>query len=105
LISISIQTEIAITQSIVYFIAAIIPIYLTFVVKRKIGNDDNHFRLTTVFASFVLTQGFYHTASIFGYKLLAKGVLEPLSFGILIFFGSIYLISKTSAKAEEVKVR
>ncbi|MGC1930709.1 MAG: hypothetical protein WA667_17200 [Candidatus Nitrosopolaris sp.] len=105
MISISIQTEIAITQSIVYYIAAIIPIYLTFVVKRKIGNDDNHFkRLTIVFASFVLMQGFYHTASIFGYKLLAKGVLEPLSFGILIFFGVFYLISKVSAKAEEVRV-
>lgn len=105
MISISIQTEIAITQSIVYYIAAIIPIYLTFVVKRKIGNDDNHFkRLTIVFASFVLMQGFYHTASIFGYKLLAKGVLEPLSFGILIFFGVFYLISKTSTKAEELGV-
>jgi hypothetical protein len=105
LISISLQTEIAIAQSIVYFIAAIIPIYLTFVVKRKIGNDDNHFkRLTTVFASFVLMQGFYHTASFFGYKLLAKGVLEPLSFGILIFFGVFYLISKTSTKAEELGV-
>ncbi|MFZ0222203.1 MAG: hypothetical protein WCC17_23360 [Candidatus Nitrosopolaris sp.] len=106
LISISIQTEIAVTQSIIYFIAAIIPIYLTFIAKTKIGNDyGSHFkRLTIVFASFVLMQGFYHVASLFGYKLLAKGVLEPLSFGILIFFGSIYLINKTSAKAEEVKV-
>jgi hypothetical protein len=49
-------------------------------------------------------QGFYDTASFFGYKLLAKGVLEPLSFGILIFFGSIYLINKISVKAEEVRV-
>ena len=87
------------------FHCTIIPIYLTFITKRKIGNDYNHFRwLTIVFASFVLMQGFYHTASIFGYKLLAKGVLEPLSFGILIFFASIYLINKTSAKAEEVRV-
>jgi hypothetical protein len=101
----SIQTEIAVTQSIVYFIAAAIPIYLAFIAKIKIGNDDKHFkRLTTVFASFILMQGFYHTASFFGYKLLAKGVLEPLSFGILIFFGSIYLINKISVKAEEVRV-
>jgi hypothetical protein len=49
-------------------------------------------------------QGIYHVASLSGYKLLAKGVLEPLSFGILIFFGSIYLINKTRAKAEEVRV-
>ena len=48
-------------------------------------------------------QGFYHAASFFGYKLLAKGVLEPLSFGILIFL-STYLINKISVKAEEVRV-
>lgn len=106
MILISIQTEIVVTQSIVYFIAAIIPIYLTFVVKRKIDNDDNHFkRLTIVLASFLLLQGFYHAASYFGYMLLAKGVLEPLSFGTLIFFGVFYLISKTSTKAEEATVR
>jgi hypothetical protein len=50
---ISIQTEILVTQFIVYFIAAAIPIYLTFLLKKKIGNDDNHFkRLTIVLASF-----------------------------------------------------
>jgi hypothetical protein len=104
MISIPIQTEIAVTQSIVYFIAAIIPIYLTFIARRKIGNDDNHFkRLTTVLASFVLLQGFYHVASFFGYKLLAR-VLEPLSFGTLIFFAVFYLISKTAARAEEAIV-
>ena len=105
MITISTQTEIAVTQSIVYFIAAAIPIYLVFIAKTRMGNDDKHFkRLTIVFASFILMQGFYHTASFFGYKLLAKGVLEPLSFGILIFFGSIYLINKISVKAEEVRV-
>jgi hypothetical protein len=99
---ISIQTEILVTQSIVYFIAAAIPIYLTFIVKKKIGNDDNHFkRLTIVLASFVLMQGFYHLAGSFGYKLLAKGILEPLSFGTLIFFGVFYIIGKTRAKNEE----
>jgi hypothetical protein len=97
-----IQTEILVTQSIVYFIAAAIPIYLTFIVKKKIGNDDNHFkRLTIVLASFVLMQGFYHLAGSFGYKLLAKGILEPLSFGTLIFFGVFYIIGKTRAKNEE----
>ena len=105
MITISTQTEIAVTQSIVYFIAAAIPIYLVFIAKTKMGNDDKHFkRLTIVFANFILMQGFYHTASFFGYKLLAKGVLEPLSFGILIFFGSIYLINKISVKAEEIRV-
>ena len=100
-----IQNEILISQCIIYFIAAAIPIYLTFIAKTRMGNDDKHFkRLTTVFTSFILMQGIYHVASLSGYKLLAKGVLEPLSFGILIFFGSIYLINKTSAKAKEVRV-
>lgn len=103
---ITIQAEIVISQSIIYFIAAAVPLYLTFIAKTKIGYKTNHSKiLAIVFTSFVLMQGSYHTASIFGYKLLTKGVLEPLSFGILIFFGSIYFISKTSAKAEEVKVR
>jgi len=46
-------------------------------------------------------QGFYHLAGSFGYKLLAKGILEPLSFGTLIFFGVFYIIGKTRAKNEE----
>ena len=99
-----IQNEILISQCIIYFIAAAIPIYLTFIARTKMGNDKHFKRLTIVFTSFILMQGFYHVASLSGYKLLAKGVLEPLSFGILIFFGSIYLINKTSAKAEEVRV-
>jgi hypothetical protein len=65
--------------------------------------DPNYAR-RLVFTSFILMQGFYHVASLSDYKLLAKGVLEPLSFGILIFFGSIYLINKISVKAEEVRV-
>jgi putative Mn2+ efflux pump MntP len=104
---ISIQTEILVTQSIVYFLAAVIPIYLTFIGKKKIGNDNNHFkRLTIVLAGFVLMQGFYHVIGSFGYNLLAKGILEPLSFGILVFFGVFYIISKTSAQNEdEVRVK
>jgi len=58
-----------------------------------------------VLAAFVIIQGIYHSAGALGFSLLAKGILEPLSFGILIFFGSIYLISKTSAKAEELRVK
>jgi cytochrome c biogenesis protein CcdA len=94
-----------ITQSIVYFIAAAVPIYLSIIAKTKMGNDDNNQfkRLTIVLASFVLMQGFYHTVSYFGYKVLAKGILEPLSFGILIFFGVFYIISKVRSKSEELK--
>lgn len=103
---ISVQTEILIAQSIIYFIAAAIPIYLTIIAKTKMGNDDNHFnRLIIVLASFVLMQGFYHAASYFGYKVLAKGILEPISFSILIFFGIFYLISKNNARRAEARMR
>jgi hypothetical protein len=102
---ISTQTEIQITQSIIYFIAAAIPIYLTCILEKR--NSNTHFkRLTIVLASFVLMQGFYHAVGALGFSLIAKGVLEPLSFVILLFFGSIYVISKTRAKNEEkVKVQ
>ena len=101
---ISIQTEIQTIQAIVYFVAAVVPIYLT-VVMKKYRNRNNNFRnLLIVLAVFVIMQGIYHTVGALGFSLLAKGILEPLSFGILIFFGSIYLINKISVKAEEVRV-
>ena len=106
LTSISVQNEIVVIQSIIYFAAAAVPIYLAFIAKTTMGNDNNHFkRLIIVLASFVLMQGFYHTASYFGYKVLAKGVLEPLSFSILILFGTFYIISKVSTKVEEPRIK
>jgi hypothetical protein len=92
----------------VYFIAAAVPIYLTFIIKKYNNNNisNTHFQyLTIILAVFVIIQGIYHSAGALCFSLLAKGILEPLSFGILIFFGSIYLISKTRAKAEELRVR
>ena len=106
---ISIPTEIQITQSIVYFIAAAIPIYLTRILKKRIdGNNNNkHFKvLTIILAGFVLMQAIYHAIGALGFSLLAKGILEPLSFVILLFFGVIYLVSKIRTKSEEeVKVQ
>jgi hypothetical protein len=85
----------------VYFIAAAVPIYLTFIIK-KYNNRNNHFRnLTMALAAFVILQGVYHSAGALGHGLLAKGILEPLSFGMLLFFGIIYLINRS--KAKEVK--
>jgi hypothetical protein len=105
---ISIPTEIQITQSIVYFIAAAIPIYLTRILKKRTdGNNNKHFKvLTIILAGFVLMQAIYHAIGALGFSLLAKGVLEPLSFVILLFFGVIYLVSKIRTKSEEeVKVQ
>ena len=107
---IAIQTEIQITQSVIYFIAAAIPIYLTCILKkRNVGNvDDNnndsrHFKLlTTILAGFVLMQAFSHIVGALGFNLLSKGILEPLSFGTLLFFGVIYFVNRSKAKMEEL---
>ncbi len=78
------------------------PIYLNFIIK-KYNNRNNHFRyLSIVLAGFVIMQGMYHFAGALGFSLLAKAILEPLSFGILLFFGIIYLINRSKGK-EEVK--
>jgi len=50
----------------------------------------------------VIMQCMYHFAGALGFSLLAKAILEPLSFGILLFFGIIYLINRSKGK-EEVK--
>jgi hypothetical protein len=36
-----------------------------------------------------------------GFRLFAKGILKPLSFGMLLFFGVIFIIIKLKAKKEE----
>jgi hypothetical protein len=108
---VSIPTEIQITQSIVYFIAAAIPIYLTRILKKRTDRNNNNnskyfIMLTIMLAGFVLMQGIYHSVGAIGFSLLAKGVLEPLSFVILLFFGIIFLVSKIKTKSEkEVKVQ
>jgi len=72
------------------------------------GNNNNkHFKvLTIILVGFVLMQAIYHAIGALGFSLLAKGILEPLSFVILLFFGVIYLVSKIRTKSEEeVKVQ
>ena len=69
---------------------------------KKYDTTNNHLRnLTIVLAVFVIMQGIYHLVGALGFGLLAKGLLEPLSFGILLLFGIIYLINRS--KAKEVK--
>lgn len=81
-------------QAVVYFIAATVPVY--FILKLKSTNNDNdkrHLRnMTILLVSFILIQGVYHIAGTIGFRLLAKGLLEPLSIMVLLFFGILYLI-------------
>jgi len=93
-----VQTQISIIQSIVYFIAAAVPIYLIFILKKYDNRNNQFHNLTMALGAFVIIQGVYHSAGAIGYNLLAKGILEPLSFGILLFFGIIYLINRSKDK-------
>jgi Ca2+/Na+ antiporter len=91
-------------DAIVYLIAAIIPAYFILKSRRSINNNDNnnYFRkLTMVLVGFILIQVFYHIAAIIGFRLLAKGFLEPLSMAALLFFGVIYLVSTWKIKQQQ----
>jgi cytochrome bd-type quinol oxidase subunit 2 len=89
-------------DAIVYFIAAIIPAYFILKSRNSINNNDNNYfrKLTIVLVGFILVQVFYHIAAIIGFRLLAKGFLEPLSMAALLFFGAIYLISTGKIKKQ-----
>ncbi len=90
-----IQIGYHVIDAIAYFMAAAIPIY--FIAK----SNNNYLRkLTMVLAAFVLTQGTYHVLGALNFKLLAKGLFEPLSAAILVSFGVIFLLSSRRVKKE-----
>jgi ABC-type nickel/cobalt efflux system permease component RcnA len=80
-------------ESIAYFIAALVPIY--FLLKSKSHNNKNNKKylenISIILVSFIIIQGVYHIAQIMEFKQVAKGILEPLSILVLLFFGLIYL--------------
>jgi hypothetical protein len=90
------------TDALLYFIAAIIPLYFVFksTGSSTNSNNNNHHSylriLSIIIASFVLMQGFYHVAGTLGLKLLAKGILEPFSISLLAVFAITYFIVNTS---------
>ena len=81
-------------DAIVYLLAAAIPSYFILESRKSIDNNNNHMlKLTIVLVGFILIQVFYHIAGIAGFRLLAKGILEPLSMATLLIFGIIYVVS------------
>jgi cytochrome bd-type quinol oxidase subunit 2 len=90
-------------DAIVYLIAAIIPAYFILKSRNSINNNNNnHLRkLTIILVGFILMQVFYHIAAIIGFRLLAKGFLEPLSMAALLFFGVMYLISTWKTRKQQ----
>jgi Ca2+/Na+ antiporter len=87
-------------DAIAYLIAAIIPAYFILKSRKSINNNNDFRKLTMVLVGFILIQVFYHIAAIIGFRLLAKGFLEPLSMAALLFFGAIYLISTGKIKKQ-----
>jgi Ca2+/Na+ antiporter len=88
-------------DAIAYLIAAIIPAYFILKSRKSINNNNDFRKLTMVLVGFILIQVFYHIAAIIGFRLLAKGFLEPLSMAALLFFGVIYLISTWKIKKQQ----
>jgi len=89
-------------DAIVYLVAAIIPAYFILRSRNSRDNSNNQYlwKLTLVLIIFILIQVFYHIAGIAGARLLAKGLLEPLSMGALLSFGIIYVVSIWKTKRQ-----
>ena len=91
-----------IIDAIVYLIADIIPAYFILKSRNSINNNDNHLRkLTIILIGFILLQVLYHVIGTFGFRLLAKGFLEPLSMAALLLFGIMYLLSTLKTKKQQ----
>jgi Ca2+/Na+ antiporter len=91
-----------IIDAIVYLIAAIIPAYFILKSRNSINNNDNPLRkLTIILIGFILLQVLYHVIGTFGFRLLAKGFLEPLSMVALLLFGIMYLLSTLKTKKQQ----
>ena len=93
----------------VYLVAAIIPAYFLLKSRNSINNNhnnnnNNHLKiLTIILIGFILMQVFYHIVVSLGFRLLAKGFLEPLSMAALLLFGVMYLIAtvRTNNKKQQ----
>jgi Ca2+/Na+ antiporter len=90
-----------IIDAIVYLVAAIIPAYFILKSRNSINNNNNLRKLTIILIGFILLQVIYHIVGALGFRLLAKGFLEPLSMAALLLFGVMYLISKLKTKKQQ----
>lgn len=85
MISVAIEFSLDLISTILIFFAAIIPAYLSVMLKGEIR------KLTIGLTGFVVIHGIYHIASMQGLETMAEGVLEPASIAVLIAFGLAYL--------------
>src|SRR5574339_100203 len=85
-------------DAIVYLVASIIPAYFILKSRNSINNNNHLTKLIIIIFGFILMHVFYHIVGSLGFRLLAKGFLEPLSMVALLFFGVMYLIITFKAK-------
>ncbi len=86
-------------DAVVYFVAATIPIFFIKRLDRKRNDKNKHLlNITILLVIFILVQGIYHIFSIMGFKLLTKGIMEPLSIAALLSFAAIYFVGTLREK-------
>ena len=78
------EAQLHLISAVLILLAVAVPIYLT--IKLK----DDLRKLTAILSIFILIHAVYQVVGFFGLTLLADGVFEPLSAGVLIFFGIVY---------------
>jgi len=78
------ETQLHFISTVIILLAAIVPIYLTIKLKGTLK------KLTAILSIFVLIHAVYQVVGFLGFNLLADGVFEPISAGLLIFFGIVY---------------
>lgn len=77
--------EINFIDALLIFVAAVIPLYLIF-------RLEGHLRLLSiVLFAFVIIHAMYHIVAVIGYEDIADNIVQPLSIGVLIVFGLLYL--------------
>ena len=79
------DTQLHFVSAVVILIAAAVPIYLT--IKLK---DEKMKKLTAILSVFIGIHAIYQLVGFYGLTLISEGLLEPLSVGVLIFFGIVY---------------
>ena len=79
------ELEINFIDAILIFVAAVIPLYLTF-------RLEGHLRLLAIaLFAFVIIHALYHVFAIIGYDAISDNIVQPLSVVVLIIFGLLYL--------------
>jgi hypothetical protein len=81
-------------SGIIFFAAALIPLYLSFRLKSNLRI------LTILLTIFIFTHGIYHIAYYAGPELLAEGVFRTISIIVLIVFGISFMFVARSKKEQ-----